>query len=147
MARRRLDTKQAAEVLGISRDAVRKRASRGQLETDKGADGKLYIWLDTDTPDQDKDDRDLLIQFLRDQLERAEARDRENRRLLAAALERIPAIEAPQDMPSEPLGSSQTASEPGPVLKRPRVPPEREKANLEEEQERRSWWQRWFGLG
>jgi len=76
------------------------------------------------------------IQSLERQLERAEARDREGRRLLAAALERIPAIEAPQDtaqdVPSEPREAPQTVSEPRPDTQ---TPPE-------EERRERSWWRR-----
>jgi hypothetical protein len=110
MARQRLDTKQAAEALGITPDAVRKRASRGQLESDKDPDGKLHIWLDTDAPQSGQDDRERLIEFLYEQLEREREANRENRRLLAAALERIPAIEPPPDTPSEPRESPQTVS-------------------------------------
>jgi hypothetical protein len=131
MARRRLDTKQAAQALGISMDAVRTRASRGQLAADKGADGKLYIWLDTDTPEQDKDDRDMLIEVLRDQLARAEERDRENRRIIAALTQRIPALEPPDTSSPEPPGSPQTVSE--------------EPSGTQEdppEEGKRSWWRR-----
>ncbi len=51
MARQRMDVNQAAQALGISTDAVRKRARRGTLESEKDADGSLYIWLDADQPD------------------------------------------------------------------------------------------------
>ncbi|MBV9455146.1 MAG: hypothetical protein JOZ19_13675 [Rubrobacter sp.] len=75
------------------------------------------------------------IQSLERQLATAEERDRENRRLLAAALERIPAIEAPPDTQAspEPRESPQTASEEPPGTQVP------------QEGERRSWWRRLFG--
>src|ERR687885_851806 len=107
MARQRLDTKQAAETLGISMDAVRKRASRGQLESEKGADDKLYIWLDTDTPPPGQDDRDRLIEFLRHELDVWQEEARRKDHIIAALAERIPAIEAP----SEPREGHETATE------------------------------------
>ena len=54
MARRRLDLRGAAEVLGTSVDAVRKRIARGTLESEK-VDGKVYVWLDDGAPRSDTD--------------------------------------------------------------------------------------------
>jgi hypothetical protein len=34
--------------LNISSDAVHKRVKRGSLDSEKGPDGKVYIWLDVD---------------------------------------------------------------------------------------------------
>src|SRR3954468_25014806 len=85
-----LDVKQAAEELGISSDAVRKRVARGTLHSSKDEDGSVKVWLDSvaDRLDDDQppgwteagqrlDDRldDLLaakdeaLRDLRDQLE------------------------------------------------------------------------------
>src|SRR5215204_1452730 len=128
MARQRLDVTAAAQRLGISSDAVRKRAQRGSLPSERGAGAHLYIWLDTDPPDGSTPTQAHLdaledqIAFLRAELERKD-------HLLAAALERIPlAIEAPQEPPESP----ETASgEAGGVERRG-------------EEERRSWWRRLF---
>src|SRR5215210_7205678 len=102
MARQRLDVNQTAEALGISTDAVRKRARRGTLDSEKTEDGSLYVWLDTGTPNGPPNGSTLTqahldslqeqIEFLRRELERKD-------HLLAAALERIPAIKAPRDAP------------------------------------------------
>ena len=95
MAGQRVDVNQAAALLGISTDAVRKRARRGTLDSEKGADGYLYIWLDGGAPSGSTptqahlDSLEEQIEFLRGELERKD-------HLLAAALERIPAIEAPE---------------------------------------------------
>jgi hypothetical protein len=97
LARQRLDTKQAAAILGISPDAVRKRASRGQLDSEKGQDDKLYIWLDTDTPPTGQDDRDRLIEFLRHELGVWQEEARRKDHIIAALAERIPAIEPPPE--------------------------------------------------
>lgn len=48
MTRRRLDVKQAAQALNISTDAVHKRVKRGSLDSEKGPDGRVYVWLDFD---------------------------------------------------------------------------------------------------
>jgi hypothetical protein len=89
-------------------DAVRKRIQRGTLESEK-ADGKVYVWLDDGAP---RSDTDALISemrahndTLREQLQAARNAHAEARRLLAAALERIPALESSHDpeTPSEPV--------------------------------------------
>jgi len=46
LTRKHLDVKQAAQVLGISTDAVHKRVKRGSLDSEKGSDGRVYVWLD-----------------------------------------------------------------------------------------------------
>jgi hypothetical protein len=56
MPRRRLDLREAAEILGASVDAVRKRIQRGTLESEK-VDGKVYVWLDDGAPRSDTDIR------------------------------------------------------------------------------------------
>jgi len=157
---RRLDVKQAAEILGISSEGVRKRIKRGKLESEKDTDGKVYVWLDEDRTGPDKDqtspdersngsDNAELIEALRDQIailkseaeawrEEAQRKGEESRRkdhLLAAALERIPAIEPPPDTPAEPRESPTPSSEDGNGI---RVPPEPEKPI--------SWWRRLFSL-
>ncbi len=40
-----MDVKQAAEVLGISSEGVRKRIKRGSLVSEKGSGGKVWVWL------------------------------------------------------------------------------------------------------
>ena len=58
--------------------------------------------------------KDETIAALREQLEQANERDRENRRIIAALTSRIPAIEAPQE-PSE------ATEQPGRVDSQPAV--------------------------
>jgi DNA-directed RNA polymerase specialized sigma24 family protein len=38
--------RQAATLLGISKDAVRQRIRRGTLRSGKGEDGRVYVYLD-----------------------------------------------------------------------------------------------------
>src|SRR5829696_9926673 len=98
---------EAAVLLGISEGAVRMRGKRGTLPSTREG-GRLYVLLNVDpTPEPERphdgthDRTSELIDTLREQLEAERQAHAEARRLLAAALERIPAIEAPQE-PSEP---------------------------------------------
>jgi hypothetical protein len=43
----RLPVAQAAEVLGVTRDAIHKRIHRGTIEYEKGEDGRFYVYVDT----------------------------------------------------------------------------------------------------
>jgi hypothetical protein len=43
--RRRLDLKTAAAELGVTSEAIRRRAKRGTLPSEKGEDGLLYVWV------------------------------------------------------------------------------------------------------
>jgi hypothetical protein len=45
---RRTTVQEAAEVLGITVEAVRARIKRGTLRKEKGKDGTVYVWLDAD---------------------------------------------------------------------------------------------------
>jgi hypothetical protein len=140
VARWRLDLRGAAEALGTSVDAVRKRIARGTLESEK-VDGKVYVWLDDGAPQSDTEAltsaKDETIAVLREQLEAERQAHAEARRLLAAALERIPPqLEAPT-APSEPRESPETPSKAAPDTS---GPPEAETPT-----ERVQWWRRMFG--
>jgi chromosome segregation ATPase len=103
----RLTVAQAAVQLGITEGAVRSRIKRGTLRTDKDS-GTVYVLLSGGTsqanqaPNTDaRSAQSELIEALRDQIEdlrqeRDEWREqaRITDRLLSAAMERIPAIEA-----------------------------------------------------
>jgi len=153
MGRRRVDLQTAAQLLGISSDAVRKRAKRGNIDYETGADGKLYVWVDTgqttDHPSREGtfgiegglhhvhnelvEELRERVRFLERQVEEEREANRENRRLLAAALERIPEIEAPRGEPESRESASEEATGTPP-------PPE-----PEEPTSPRPWWRRMFG--
>src|SRR5215211_8409562 len=101
----RLTVKEAAAALGISSEAVRTRIQRGTLKSIHER-GRVWVVLDPDetrsNTDRTADQTELVhelrarVAFLEGQLK---IRTEENRRkdhLLAAALERIPALEPPQ---------------------------------------------------
>ena len=155
-----LPVAEAARVMGISRDALYKRIRRDSVGWEKGEDGRIYVHVDTATDaatDADIDaamdaskDQVALIASLEEQVsylrEVIRSRDEEIRRreeeyreesrrkdhLLAAALERIPELEAPADTTAETRESPVSASE------------EEGKGEAPQE-ERRSWWRRLFG--
>jgi len=74
------------------------------------------------------------IEYLRETIARRDEEIRRRDHLLAAALERIPALEEPS---SEPRETPQTVAE---ELDRGTPPPEGQG------QQRRSWWRAFFGL-
>jgi predicted DNA-binding protein YlxM (UPF0122 family) len=100
----RLSVGEAAETLGVTRDAIHKRIRRGSIEHEQGDDGRFYVYVDTSTTgaeqttDVSEDDRtDILIAELQERIRSLEEANRENRRIIAALTQRIPAIEAPQE--------------------------------------------------
>jgi len=111
---------EAAAFLGVTEDAVRKRIHRGKIRFERDTEGRYIVYPTEDDIRQTapreyvQPESSALIFELRaqlrrleDQLEQANERDKENRRLLAAALERIP----PQlEAPSEPRESPETAT-------------------------------------
>ncbi len=144
----RLTVGQAAERLGISAEAVRQRIKRDTLHHVKEA-GTVYVLL-ADRQDADRTTDQALIvqrldsevQHLRQQLEQANERDRENRRIIAALTSRIPELTAAPEpsSSSEPTGSPETASTDAGMVDvgdRGTAP--------QEGTERRSWWRRVFG--
>jgi hypothetical protein len=125
--RRRTTVAEAAELMGISTEAVRGRIRRGTLPVEREG-GAVYVLLDdrttTDQPrtttGQDDDrlqsDSSALISELRAhnatlqaQLESERQAHAEARRLLMAALDKLPAIEPPSEAAEEPPEASETS--------------------------------------
>ena len=151
---------EAAHVLGISTGAVRNRLSRGTLQSVK-ENGTVFVLLPpemsrdvTDTPNdtptdspRDTDDmptemsrdvealmaaKDETIRILTEQLGRAEERDRENRRIIAGLVQRVPELEASPAARESPVSASEERGGDG-------LPPEQEKPVS-------SLWRRLFGF-
>jgi hypothetical protein len=126
----RVSVPQAADHLGTTLDAIRKRVQRGTIPHERDRDGRVWILLDTGRPRQDtvqdtvqpQSDTTALISEMRAhnvtlqaQLEAERQAHAEARRLLMAALERIPSqIEAPQEARESPESSGPPAG-PGEV--------------------------------
>jgi hypothetical protein len=148
LANQRLTVAQAAVTLGITEGAVRSRIKRGTLPTVKEG-GTVYVVFSGTSKanhaphaDVPADQSELVaslqdqVSYLREQLAAERETNRENRRLLAAALERIPAIEAPE--------SPESTSEPSDTPE-PRSTTEGQQEQTSQPQEGRSWWRRMFG--
>jgi excisionase family DNA binding protein len=137
---RRVTVEEAARLLGIKEESVRKRVNRGKLRADKDEEGRLQVYLDstqtvrdeyTDESVTDRDallaSKDRIISILENQLaEEREARRRADTIMAqltqanAALAARVPELEGPQE-------ASEAAE------------------TSEEEPQRRRWWRRWFG--
>jgi hypothetical protein len=146
----RVSVPQAADHLGTTVDAIRKRVQRRTIPHERDRDGRVWILLDTGRPRQDtvqdtvkpQSDSTALISemsahnaTLQAQLEAERQAHAEARRLLMAALERIPAIEAPQEAPDAPEMVEEVPDRADP---RPATGGAQEGAH-------RPWWRRVFG--
>jgi hypothetical protein len=120
-SRQRVTVAQAAEILGVTVEAIRGRIKRGTLKHERHS-GTVYVLLEADQstnrtrPDTDQtadrlqsdstaliSAKDETIATLRDQLEAERQAHAEARRLLMAALERIPPqLEAPSEARESP---------------------------------------------
>jgi hypothetical protein len=137
---RRVHLSEAASLLGVSKDAVRMRVKRGTLRSEKGEDGRVYVWVN-DNPDADPNTihpemqveawREL-IDELRDRVRSLEEANRENRRIIAALTSRIPAIEAPKEAQESPQAATEEQSD-------TQTPSEAQEGIQS------PWWRRMFG--
>jgi len=124
------------------------RIKRDTLRSER-RDGRVFVLLGSDRPTEhttertdptDHRDRDELIAQLRSEVEawREEARRKDH--LLAAALARIPAIEAPASGATDERGPHQTVEEEPEEVQVPTPTPPPQTAA-----QRRPWWRRVFG--
>ncbi len=149
----RLIVADAARLLGLSAEAVRRRIKRGTLASEK-VDGTVYVILDADPTQSNADptnnqttepttEKTAMVEvlsehvaYLREQLDQEREANRENRRIIAGLVQRVPEIEAtpgPRD-----------ASEPGPDLSPGLVEdPQGDNAGPEAGVSR-PWWRRKF---
>jgi hypothetical protein len=161
---RRTTVAEAAEVLGISAEAVRGRIRRGTLPVEREG-GTVYVLLsdhaaDRTTADQPRtttdrpDDRtELLIAELQDRVRSLEEANRENRRIIAALTQRIPelppsSVSAVSQEPSE--SPTEATEQPGRVGPQPAVEGAQEEPSDAlggpgSGTARGSWWRRMLG--
>jgi hypothetical protein len=162
-----VDLQEAAGLLGVSTEAVRKRATRGSLRSEKREDGRVVVWVDDDRTEGGREsqgetfaDGGALVEVLREQAEylreqldqERAARTEERRRhdtiiaqltqANAALAQRVPELEAPREQSratEEPEAPETVEEGSGEVPPRPGAPGPQEAAQP------RSWWRRWFG--
>ena len=149
----RLPVTEAANILGISTEATRQRIKRGTLPTERDEEGNVFVLLKRTAADSTRkdangtddgthtnanhiddgtDDKERLIELLRDQLREERETNRENRRIIAGLVQRVPELEPVRGPREAPVNAS---AQPGNG-----EAPE----NQDGPQERRSWWRRIF---
>lgn len=160
----RLTLAEAAEVLGVSKDGVRMRVRRGTLRSEKGEDGRVYVFV---VPDQGgvppeisepNPSRELIeemrgrIEDLREQLAAEREAHREARRIIGGLVQRVPELEAPGAKPKPPQEAREASLSPEgePPASTPqedRGGPERgvERPQSEARGPSRPWWRRLLG--
>jgi len=143
----------AAQRLGITKEAVRKRIHRGTLRSDKDEDGTVRVYIPA-SPTPSGTDRDLLYEEMRSRISYLEAQveaEREARRRAdtiiaqlsqanAALAARVPELEAAQsreEAAQEPAEPAQGAATPG------HQPTDAAPHSASSQQ--RPWWRRMFG--
>jgi hypothetical protein len=152
MAGRWVDLREAAELLDTSTEAVRKRATRGSLRSERH-DGRVVVWVDEGRTEGGREaqvDREALLEakdetitILRSQLDiRAEEIQRRDviisqlTQANAALAARVPELEAAQSREE----AAQEPAEPAARAGHPTSGPSAQNAS-----EQRPWWRRMFG--
>jgi len=147
----RVTVTDAAALLGTTEGALRKRIARGTLPHERDAQGRVWVLLDAGTQREDagqptghppgQDAYKELVEELRDRVRSLEEANRENRRIIAGLIQRVPELEpARGEVAQEPQGGQERAPE-GQDSSSTR-PGHQEPAR---KQEARPWWRRWFG--
>ena len=153
---------EAANALGVTVDAIRKRIQRGTISHQRDEAGRVWVLLDAASSLQNAanstipydgehayllKDRDELVDSLKDQVEYLrqviETRDLELQRkdsIIAALTQRIPELEPLREPPHEPPSASEMPSD-GSAAGKGDVSPHEEGA-----QDLRPWYRRFFGL-
>jgi predicted DNA-binding protein YlxM (UPF0122 family) len=160
MSVERLSVMEAAEALGVTRDAIHKRIRRGTIEYEKGEDGRFYVYVDISTSrvdqsayeSKDESKVEVLERLIEGQQDRIAFLERELERrgdetvrlhqIVAGLTQanaqlaaRVPELEAPQEAAE---AAETVEEEPERAEPRPETPGTPEGA-------RRPWWRRMFG--
>lgn len=137
---RRVSMREAARLLGISEEAVRKRVQRHTLPSELGGDGRRYVWVDVPDEGEDAYEAVQVVDVLQDEIthlrRESERKDAIIMQLSQANSEQartIRAIEAPAQEAAESVGAEEGGRGPGPS------------GGGAERASERPWWRRVFG--
>jgi hypothetical protein len=153
----RVTVPEAAQTLGVTESAVRKRVQRGQIPHDKEDNGRVYVYLDPNEsrsssgkvreghtsqsrPSGPGQSRDSYLRSLEDRVAFLEEQVRRQTDIIAGLVQRVPELEAPAT-PEPPQDAPQTGAD-VPEGSEPRPASE----DAQEAPEPHSWWRRWFGF-
>lgn len=118
----RVTVPEAADLLGVTQSAVRKRIQRGTIPWDKDGEGRIFVYVDpTETSPGTVDDdsrhtppgrsRDELLGAYRDQIDFLCGELQRKDTIIMSLTQRIPELEAAPEPRPEPRGSSETVME------------------------------------
>jgi hypothetical protein len=150
----RVTVREAALRLGVSEGAIRKRVDRGTLRSEKGDDGRVYVYLpageDTGEVTSTTLESNVLISEMRDQIEflrrELERKDTILMNMTEAMKSLTPATpEPPEEAASEPRRSPEAASG-EPYGTSPQEAEESLQRRSERDPSKRSWWRKFFGF-
>lgn len=141
----RVTVPEAAEVLGVTQSAIRKRVQRGTIPWDKDSEGRIYVYVDpSETRPETEGDkaqdtaagqsRDEVLEAYKDQVEFLRRELERKDTIIMSLTQRIPELEP---APETQRGSETVKEEAG----RGDVPP-----SPHHPVERHSWWREFFGL-
>ena len=141
-ATNRVTVADAARLLGLSAEAVRMRIKRGTLTSEK-VEGTVFVLLDADptrsnvdpTSNQTPEQTALVevlheqVAYLREQLDQEREANRENRRIIAGLVQRVPELESAPKPPESPETATEGTAKGGEASK---------------QEQQRSWLYRFF---
>jgi hypothetical protein len=141
----RMSVPEAAELLGVTQSAVRKRVQRGTIPWDKDSEGRIYVYVDLSesSPETVRDksrdapagqSRDELLEAYRDQVDFLRRELERKDTLLMSLMQRVPELE-PASEPREAAAAPTESTTKGDSSPEPQEPAQR-----------RSWWRRFFGF-
>jgi len=145
----RVSVYEAADLLGVTVDAIRKRIQRGTIPHERQEDGRVYVLLDEARALQDKSSKptstvqddsqvpyltDELVTELRAQNEWLRREVERKDAILLRMAERLPELEAATEPREAPVSTSEGQS-------KGTAPAEQQELS-----QRRSWWRAFFGL-
>ncbi|MDX6381619.1 MAG: hypothetical protein QOI57_2643 [Rubrobacteraceae bacterium] len=133
----RVTVPDAANLLGVSQSAVRKRIQRGTIPWDKDDEGRIYVYVDPSEPSLEAEDdksqdtslgqsRDELLEVYREQVEFLRRELERKDTIIMSLTQRIPELEAAP----EPRGDASETSGDG--------------AGSKESKQQRSWLYKFF---
>ena len=139
---KRVTIREAALLLGVSEGAVRKRVDRATLRSDKGKDGRVYVYL-SDGEDGGYDNgvdastthaSNPLISEMRSRIDFLEQELRRKDMILMNMTETMKALTSSPERQESPETNDDEMVKDSPT-------PEQQESS-----ERRSWWRSFFGL-
>ena len=120
MTKRTVGLDEASKLLGISREALRKRAARGTIDAHKDANGRWLIVLDNgldDQPDSGLDTSRTLLDTMEREIEYLRRENERKDHIIMTLVQRVPQLEAPR---------------------------QDHQVKQEDDQKRKPWWKRLF---